>query len=364
MLVDRDILGHEGLATKVTTASATVPVRAVEGLAECADALERATLPGVPYDPTWLTIVCRGLHHRPYLLVAGTGDEPDGVLPLALVKSALFGRFLVSLPYVNTAGVIARNPQVAEALIDRAVQLADELNVRHLELRHETEVAHPALSARLTSKVHMRLALPDSVDALWEQLRSKARNKVRKGEQQGFTVHWGRHDLLDQFYDVFSVNMRDLGTPVFGRSLFRAILDGLPDGAEFCVIRDGERPIAAALLIHGESSTQVPSASSLRSHNSTNANDWMYWHLMARAVERGQRVFDFGRSTIGGSTYDFKKKWGALPEPAVWQYYVRRGSAGDLRPEGGKYDALIRIWQRLPVWLTRLTGPRIVRGIP
>jgi hypothetical protein len=53
-----------------------------------------------------------------------------------------------------------------------------------------------------------------------------------------------------------------------------------------------------------------------------------------------------------------------MSQLTVWQYYVRRGSAGDLRPESGKYDRMIRIWQRLPVWLTRLTGPRIVRGIP
>src|SRR5690606_17540830 len=160
-----------------------------------------------------------------------------------------------------------------------------------------------------------------------------------------------------EFYAVFSRNMRDLGTPVFGRSLFNVILDTLPSGAEFCVVRDGELPIAAALLIHGDGVTQVPSASSLRDYNSTNANDLMYWRLLARAVERGQGVFDFGRSTIDSPTYVFKKKWGAQPHPAVWQYYVRKGEVGQMRPENGKFQAAIRLWQKLPLTVANWLGP-------
>lgn len=90
----------------------------------------------------------------------------------------------------------------------------------------------------------------------------------------------------------------------------------------------------------------------------------MYWHLLQRAIERGQRVFDFGRSSPGSNTFRFKRQWGAQPEPAVWQYYVRQGNVGDMRVENGKYNRLIDIWRRLPVGLTRLIGPPIIRGIP
>jgi FemAB-related protein (PEP-CTERM system-associated) len=296
--------------------------------------------------------------------VAKQDGQSVGFLPLALVKSWLFGRFLVSLPYRSSAGVVAADDQVAAALIDQAVELADQLDVRYLELRHEHKLAHPALTHQLTSKVHMRLRLPSSAQGLWDQFTSKVRNKVRKGERQGFTIHWGSLDLLRDFYAVFSRNMRDLGTPVYSRRLFRAILTQLSDGAELCVVRSGRQPIAAALLVHGPGVTEVPSASSLRACNSTNANDLMYWQLLQRAIERGQHVFDFGRSTMDSSTYVFKKKWGAQPEPAVWQYYVRKGNVGDMRIENGKYDRLIAVWRRLPVCVTRLIGPAIVRGIP
>lgn len=314
--------------------------------------------------PEWPMVLNSGFGHRPYLLAAYEGERLAGYLPLCLVHGPLFGRFLVSLPYLNSAGVLAVDEAVARHLIDRAVRLADELDVRYLELRHERRMEHAGLTREMTGKVHLRLVLPNAADELWDGLKAKVRNQVRKGREPGFEVRWGGAGLLDDFYAVFSRNMRDLGTPVFSRRLFRAIAEALPDRAEFCVVRHGRRPVATALLIHGDGVTEVPSASALRSHNPLNVNMLMYWHLLERAIERGQRVFDFGRSSEGSGTFQFKKQWGAEPHPAVWQYYVRRGDVGDVRPDNARYRVIIRAWQRLPLWLTRLVGPAIVRGIP
>jgi len=325
-------------------------------------ARSRATL--TSHDPGWLVVLANGLKHKPYCIEALRGNQLIGILPLCFVRSLLFGRFLVGLPYLNAGGVMADDEEAAKAMIGRAVELADRLRVRHLELRHEKPIEHPALNHTLTSKVHMRLALPKTSEQLWSDFDPKVRNQIRKGENAGFSVHWGERDLLGDFYAVFARNMRDLGTPVFSRSLFKNILTQFPDKAELCVLRLEHRPVAAGLLMHGPGASEVPSASSLRKYNSTNANMLMYWHLLQRAIERGQRVFDFGRSTIDSNTYRFKKQWGAEPEPAAWQYYVREGDVSEMRLESGKYDRMVRIWQKLPVAVTRWIGPPIVRGIP
>ena len=315
-------------------------------------------------DPRWLSVLRDGLGHQTYALEATAAGRTCGFLPVAYVSSVLFGRFLVSLPYLNSNGVVADAADVQTALIDRAVRLADELGVRYLELRHEAAIDHPALTGRLTTKVHMRLALPDSAERLWKGFDPKVRNQVRKGEKHGLTVAWGSEDLLEPFYAVLCHNMRDLGTPVYGRPLFRAVLGTFPGRAELCVVRSGEEPVAAALLLHGDGVTEVPTASSLRAFNPTCANMLMYRHLLDRAVERGQAVFDFGRSTADGPTFQFKKQWGAAPHPAVWQYAVRSGEVGEMRPDHPRYRRAVRVWQRLPVPLTRYLGPHIVRGIP
>jgi FemAB-related protein (PEP-CTERM system-associated) len=304
------------------------------------------------------------LGHEVYAVEATAGGCTVGYLPLALVSSMLFGRFLVSLPYLNTNGVVAQAADVRAELVTRAATLADELNVRYLELRHEVPIAHPSLNAALTSKVHMRLPLPKTGAELWKGFDPKVRNQVRKGEKGGFTVEWGAVELLDGFHDVLAENMRDLGSPVYGKGFFSAILSAFPADAELCLVRAGAKPVAAALLLHGWGVTEVPSASSLRQYNSASVNMLMYHHLLHRAVERGQRVFDFGRSTTEGNTFKFKKQWGAEPHPAVWQYGVLKGAVGDMRPDHPRYRRAIRLWQRLPVGLTRRLGPLIVRGIP
>lgn len=314
--------------------------------------------------PAWLLVLRQGLAHEPYCIEATSGGRTVGLLTLALLRSRLFGRFLVSLPYLNVGGVLADDDSIAAALVDRAVELADRQDVRYLELRHENPLEHPALTHRLTSKVHLRLELPQTSEPLWGGFKPKVRNQVRKGQKQELTVQWGGEELLGAFYDVFARNMRDLGTPVFPRSLFRAVLTRFPERAELCVVRLQRRAVAAAMLIHGDGMTEVPSASSLRPFNWTNANMLMYWQLLDRAIERRQRVFDFGRSSETSGTFAFKSQWGARPHPAVWQYYLRRGTIGDMRPDNRRYRLMIRLWKRLPVAVTRLIGPPIVRGIP
>lgn len=316
------------------------------------------------YDPAWTLALQSGLRQEPFGLEALSDGQTVGILPLMLVRSRLFGRFLVSMPYLNYGGVQATENEAAAALIDRAVRLANEFDVRHLELRHQREWTHPALTETRTDKVHMRRELPKSSETLWSELSPKVRNLVRKSQQQSLRVAWGGSELVADFFDVFSHNMRDLGTPTFGRELFNSILSCFDQQAELCVVYADRTAVAGALLLHGCGVTEVPSASSLRKHHATNANMLMYWHLLCRAIERAQTVFDFGRSSLESGTFRFKKQWGAQPFPAVWQYYVRHGHPGAMRPESRKFRTLVRLWQRMPLGLSRWLGPKIVRGIP
>lgn len=313
--------------------------------------------------PQWMYVLKEGLGHVPYALEATDGGRTVGYLPLAFVRSTLFGRFLVSLPYLNSAGVIGDTEEIKSALISQAVELGDSLRARHVELRHEEPTTHPKLNGTRNSKVHMRMELPSFPGPLWTSIPSKVRNQVRKGEKCGLTTHWGTFDLLPEFYEVFSTNMRDLGTPVYSQNLFRSMLRHFHGNAELCVLRYEGQPVSGAVLVHGKGITEVPSASTLRSANNLSANMLMYWNLLDRTVQRGQTVFDFGRATKDGNTYKFKKQWGAVESPAVWQYALH-GSAADLRTDNPRYSRFIKMWQRLPVRVTRVIGPRIVRGIP
>jgi FemAB-related protein (PEP-CTERM system-associated) len=345
---------------------------------EVDDYLARATSKGVSgeHDARWLRVLCDAMKHRPIALLSrpAAGQPLDGYLPLALVRSKLFGRFLVSLPYINHAGVLAESDDIADALIARAAELAQQYDVEYLELRHGHPRTHAVLTAQRDDKVLMVAPLPGDADALWNSLHSKVRNQIRKADKGDLTAKWGSADLLDDFYDVFAINMRDLGTPVYSKQLFASILATFGNRAELICVYLSDQPIAGALLMHhptlgsGDAAepatSSVPSASSLREFNSTNANMWMYHRMLNRAIERGSALFDFGRSSEDSGTYRFKKQWGAEPRPTVWQYHVRRGDINAVRPDSPKYRRRIETWQKLPVWLTRVVGPSIVRGIP
>jgi FemAB-related protein (PEP-CTERM system-associated) len=313
---------------------------------------------------SWVEIICEGLKHRPRSLSAWRDGQVVGWLPMVEMNSLLFGRHLVSLPYVNEAGVLADEPETMEALIERAEQLGKKTGAKFVELRQPHPVDSRNVKPVRTDKHRMTRALPAKSDLLWGELSPKVRNLVRKGDKAGLAVRWGGIELLDDFYNVFSVNMRDLGTPVFPRSLFRAMLRHLGRDCELCLVDYHSKPVAAAILTHFRDRSEVPSASSLRQFSHTSCNMLMYWHLLKWSIERRSRVFDFGRSSEDSGTWRFKRQWGAEPQPTGWIHVGQAADARVMTKEDKRFQWSIELWKHLPVWLANLAGPRIVRGIP
>jgi len=86
----------------------------------------------------------------------------------------------------------------------------------------------------------------------------------------------------------------------------------------------------------------------------------MYWDLMRRAIGRGCRFFDYGRSKKGAGSYDFKKNWGFSPEPLYYECLpIRAREIPDINPMNPKYRLLISSWKRLPLPVSKLLGPMI-----
>lgn len=311
----------------------------------------------------WLGVFRRAFGHEPLCLLAHAGTEIVGALPLVAFRTALFGRFVVSLPFVNYGGIIADTPIAANALLKAAVAETHRISGKYLELRHDTR-HFPELPCK-SHKVAMRLPLERTVEQQWARIDRKIRNQVRKAEKSGFVAAAGGVELLADFYDVFAENMRDLGTPVYGRGFFREILATFPNATRVFCIRAGSRPVAASVVFwHGET-IEVPWASTLRRFNPQCPNVLLYWEMVKFAVESEFRVFDLGRSTPDEGTFHYKKQWGAVPYPLVWEYWVADGSRPpDVSPRNPRYERAIGLWKRLPVAVTRLVGPPLVRGIP
>jgi FemAB-related protein (PEP-CTERM system-associated) len=311
----------------------------------------------------WPRLISRAFGHQAVMLAATAGDRIVGVLPLIVMKSRMFGRFVVSLPFLNEGGVLADDGSAEVALIDAAVNVTKQAGADYLELRHMRR--HSAALAERTHKVAMSLPLRGTLDEQWQALDRKVRNQVRKAEKSGVEVTSGGLELVEAFYGVFARNMRDLGTPVFGVELFRQTVRTFPDNTRvFCAYHRGQ-PVAASIVHWRGVSMEVIWASALRESNPVSANVLLYWHMLQLAIGQRCAVFEFGRCTPGEGPYQFKKQWGAEPRPLVWEYwYAREAVDVDKTPRNPKYKAAVAIWQRLPVGLTTIVGPRIVRSIP
>jgi FemAB-related protein (PEP-CTERM system-associated) len=311
----------------------------------------------------WLDLIRRAFGHETCALAAESARGIVGVLPLVIFRNPIFGRFLVSLPFVNYGGILASTPEAERALLDAAIAEARQRGAAHVELRH-TRQMFPGLASK-RHKVAMTLALESSVEKAWLRLDRKVRNQVRKAEKAGLRVEIAGHAGLPAFYQVFARNMRDLGTPVYGRRFFEEVLHAFPANTRTFTVWRGDRPVAASLVYgHGEI-CEVPWASSLREFNPICPNTLLYWEMISFAIRQGYRTFDFGRSTPGEGTYRFKQQWGAESHELVWEYWTARKRAlPELNPKNPRFGMAIEIWRRLPVPLTVLLGPRIVRNIP
>jgi len=312
----------------------------------------------------WRRVIEDTFSHRTfYLAAAGDGNEIEGVLPLAQLKSRLFGNMLVSLPFFNYSGICAASAQAKDALLDAAVDVARRTKADCIEIRHEDRAWHEA-SPGSAAKLAMRLDLPPTADELWKAFPSKLRSQVQKARKENLTAMVGRADQLDAFYAVFSANMRDLGTPVYPKAFFRNILDAVEE-TWIVAVYLGEMPVAAGFLAGFRDRLEIPWASSLRAYNRLNPNMLLYWRCLELACERQYRVFDFGRSSPDAGTYRFKEQWGAKPTPLYRYYWLKNGGpVPEVNPANPKYRAAIAVWQRLPLAVTERLGPRIVKYIP
>lgn len=311
----------------------------------------------------WKQVFERAFGHETVYLAALDGDDVRGVLPLALFSSRLFGRFAVSVPFLNYGGLLASHAAAADALVERATDIARERRLSHVELRHLSRQC-PGLHAR-QHKVRMLLNLPATEKLAWDALDRKVRNQVRKAEKAGLTAREGGVELLDAFYDVFSRNMRDLGTPVYSPGFFREVLQAFPETARVSLVEHGTRAVAAGITIQHRDGIEVPWASSLREYRAECPNNLLYWQIIKHGIAAGLHVLDFGRSTPNEGTFHFKKQWGAEPSPLYWEYILMGGEAPkDLSPKNPKFGAAIAVWKRLPVSVTTALGPHIVRSIP
>lgn len=307
----------------------------------------------------WCGLI-EGLGHRGHYLLAERDGAITGILPLAEIRSRLFGHALISTPFCVYGGTVAADAASATALDEAAVALAATLRVDYLEMRDRGPV-HPGWPVK-DLYVSFSKPLDADHDDNFKTIPGKQRNMVRKGIKLGLVAEHGAP--LADFYQVYAESVRNLGTPVLPRRWYADVHEAFGDDFEITVIRHQGRPVATNMSFYFRDQVHPYYAGGTWSARALAANDFMYWALMQRAVERGARMFDFGRSKRGTGSYDFKQHWGFQAQPLPYAYHlVRATEVPNISPTNRKYQLFIKAWQRLPLKLSCALGPWLARDL-
>lgn len=286
-----------------------------------------------------------------------------GVFPLFLVKSFLFGKSLVSVPFAAYGGILASDPEVERALLDRAAEITRTEGLDYLEIRNEASPL-PDLPSKDLYYNFKRELLPTEEDNL-KAIPRKTRRMVRVGIANGLEAVTGGKELLEEFYHLFAFSYRNLGTPVFPKHYLGILLDEFGTSGFILIVRKDGKPLSGVMsFVYKDEVIPYYSGAYPESRRYA-ANDFLYWALMCHALQLGCRSFDFGRSKKDTGPFDFKRHWGFEPSPLPYQYYLHKlKTLPDLSPNNPKYRQGIELWKRLPLWVTTCVGPQIVKYIP
>ncbi len=306
----------------------------------------------------WKRIIEDVLRHPVTYLYCERDNEIVAVLPLAQVRSVLFGNALISVPFLVYGGIVSDDSVAREMLIDAACSKAQSLKVDYLELRNREPSGNdwPAK----TSYVSFSKALDPDPDANLKAIPRKQRAMIRKGIKAGLVAE--RDSDASRLYAALLPCKRNLGTPFFNRRYLDAIVAEFGDRAEITTVVRNDEIICSVMSFRFRNEI-LPyyggGGDAARVHK---GNDFMYWAVMERACQEGVEVFDYGRSMVDTGPYRFKKHWGFEPTPLHYEYFLVGADAmPNLNPSNPKYQMLISTWKRLPLSVAGFIGPRVAR---
>ena len=309
----------------------------------------------------WMRILREVFRHDAYFLLARTNGVITGVLPLAQMKSLLFGNALVGLPFAVYGGVAALDAASADALEAEAQRLAKALDVQHLELRHidRRHSDWPVQDLYVT----FRKAISPDEEANMLAIPRKQRAMVRKGIKNALKSEIDSN--ADRFFKMFADNVHRHGTPALPKRYFDELLREFgPDCEVLTVVGPQGRALSSVLSFYFRDEVLPYYAGDDEAARDLAANDFKYWELMRRACARGLKVFDYGRSKQGTGPYAFKKNWGFEPTPLHYEYCLyKRDVVPQNNPANAKYKLLIKVWKRLPIGVANWLGPFVVRSL-
>ncbi len=308
----------------------------------------------------WKNVVESSYAYKPYYLLAKDEGEIKGILPLFLIENLLLGRKLVSLPFAPYGGAIGENNAI-EILIMEAIEITKEQGADYLELRN---AENSSILLRNSLYATSILELDQNPEIIWnEKLTRNKRKNVVKSQKRGLSFNFSNE--INDFYDIFAINMHDLGSPIHSKKFFQNILNIFRNSAKIQIVSLDNKPIYAAFYLLYKDIIINSWSSSLKEYRNYYPTDFGIWKAIEYACNNQYKYYDFGRSTQNSPNMEFKERWGAETKKLEYEYYINNVSKiPDNTYENPKRQIFEKVWKRLPLSITRSLGPVLRKKIP
>jgi FemAB-related protein (PEP-CTERM system-associated) len=308
----------------------------------------------------WKVVIEKGFGHKTFFLYIEKEGTITGILPLVHINSLIFGNTLVSIAPGVYGGIVASDDQSYSALDKKACHLANKLGVDSLEIRNKVQKHQDRPYKELY--VYFRKELDPDIDKNFLAIPRKQRAMVRKAIDAGLTSVIDTH--INNIYQAYSESVRNLGTPVFSKKYFQILKDVFGKQCEVLSVFYNGQLISSVMSFYFKDEILPYYGGGTNLARDLKGNDFMYWEVMRRAVEKDTKVFDFGRSKIGTGSYSFKKNWGFVPKQLYYEFYLVKSTCiPNVNPLNPKYKFFIATWKRLPLRVSQFIGPFLSKNL-
>ena len=324
----------------------------------------------------WGDVLCRTYKYGRHYLAVKEDEDIFGVFPCVFVKSLIFGKRLISLPFVEYAGPLLKNdmdPSTTKSVLTRLLDYSDRLSKKlkadYTEIRQPTQLLSPMLPSigfkSLQRHITFRVDLTKEESKLWRDLNKKCRNSLRKAMKMGIKIEEIDLDGLEQYYDLYLGAQKRRGSPPHSFDFFRRVYNTFkPAGLLWMTLAMyNDKPIAGVMVFCFKDKLYWFGNVTNRKYASLNPTNLLLWHIIQRGIENNFRVFDLGQTREEDrGVYHFKSGWGGS-ETNLEDFVLSSKNVELPNPSQRKYVFLSRVWSMMPKALARRIGPKLIRGI-
>ena len=315
---------------------------------------------------SWMNFVSDIYHYKIYRYAVSEDSHPLAALALVEIKHPIFGHYLTTAPFGSYGGFAFETAAARGLLLDEARRLAEDIKAEYISIRFDEGASSPPDHwSQDPAYFTYRIDLPSNSDELLKTFSSDHRNHIRKSIRKGFEIRFGHLELLDDIYEALAQSMHELGSPYHSKTYLRKMAEHLGGTLEFAVLYTAEGKIAGGGVFIYQGGTVFNLHANILWHTrSAYAGEFLYWSVIERAIQKGLKTFDLGRSLIGSGNEVFKMKWSPRKQKLAYWYWLAPGhELPSLNQKNPKFQLAIAIWKRLPAFIVRPLGPHLVRGL-